>query len=229
MSWPCNTLAVVLAFLVSPFSAHSAASKDPWQSVVQLPHHASFMYLERDRTCHFGQIKEVTDKSVTVHTDKSDVTITRSNLLRIQRGRPNIPNSPYQALTVVYSGRSSWADIVGFMLFLSKNPSFEVHMSVATSNGTLRKGDLKDVTETEIILHDSFGKETHIPRTKISRVDYIQAKPLSDNQEFYWEELAPLKIFDPVLYPRMFRLGNTFPVRLYDSAAPEDDSLVQCR
>lgn len=102
-------------------------------------------------------------------------------------------------------------------------------MSVATTDGKLRKGDLKEVTETEIVLRDPFGKETQISRTKVSRIAYIQTKPLSDQQEFNWEELAMFRIFDPVLYSRMFHAGDTIPVRLYDLILPEDNSPVQCR
>ena len=230
VSWTRNTLTIVLAFFVSSISAHCADSRDTWKSVQQLPHHASFMFLEQDRSCHFGQIQAVSDQSVIVRTDKSDVTIARANLLRIQRGRPSAPSvNLFLPLSVVYSGRSSWADILMFMPLISKWPSAKVRISVATTDGKLRKGDLKEVAEAEIILRDSFGKETQISRTDVSRVDYIRTKPLSDQQEFDWEELAMFRIFDPVLYPRMFHAVDTIPVRLYDSALSEDDSPAQCR
>jgi hypothetical protein len=186
------------------------------------------MFQERDLTCHFGQISSTTDQSVIIHTDKSDITIARANLLRIERGRSGTV-SPYQSLFVVYSGRSSWADIISFIPFLSKSPSYEVSMLIATSDGKIQKGNLKDATETEIILRDSFGKETRIPKTQVSWVDYLRIKPLSDDQEFYAEELAWMVIFDPVLYPRMFHLGDRMPVRLYDCTLPEDNSPTQCR
>lgn len=229
-SWTRNTLTIVIAFWVSSISAHCADRRDPWESVRQLPHRASLMFLEQDRTCYFGQIQAATDKSVVVRTDKSDITIARANLLRIQRGRPSAPSvNLFLPLSVVYSGRSSWADILWFMPLISKWPSVEVRMSVATTDGKLRKGDLKEVTETEIVLRDPFGKETQISRTKVSRIAYIQTKPLSDQQEFNWEELAMFRIFDPVLYSRMFHAGDTIPVRLYDLILPEDNSPVQCR
>jgi hypothetical protein len=229
-----KVLTVVLAFQVSSISAHCEDAKDSWQSIRQLPRRANFMFMERDLICHFGQVTEVTNQNVVVHGDKSDIKIERSNLLYIQRWNPsynsnNASNYAYRALTVMYSGRSAWSDIVGFMPFVSKNPSFEVRMSVATTTGKLWKGSLKEVTETGIILRNSLGTETQIPKMEVSSVDYIRSKPLSDDQEFDWDELAMLRIFDPVLYPRMFHLGDTFSVRLYDRAVPEDNSPVQCR
>ena len=38
-----------------------------------------------------------------------------------------------------------------------------------------------------------------------------------------------LRIFDPQLYPRLFHVGDTMHVRLYDYAVSEDNSPVACR
>ncbi len=230
VSWTRSFIAFFLAFQISAVPARCSDTGDPWASVHMLPRRTNFLFLERDLTCHFGQITAVTDQSVVVHTNKLDVTVMRSHLLRVQRGEQiSQPNSPYGALALVYSGRSSWADIMAFMPLLSKYPSFQIPMSVATASGKLQKGNLKEVTETEIVLRDSFGKETRVARTEVSRVSYVRSKPLNDNQEFEWDELAMLRIFDPVLYPRLFHVGDTMSVRLYDRTVPEDDSPVQCR
>ena len=102
-------------------------------------------------------------------------------------------------------------------------------MSVNTTAGKVRQGRLQQVTGSGIGLADAFGKETLIAKMEVSHVDYTRDRPLSDKQEFYWDELAMLRIFDPVLYPRLFHVGDKMLVRLYDSAVPEDDSPVQCR
>ncbi len=104
----------------------------------------------------------------------------------------------------MYSGRSSWADVLAFMPLVSKYPSLRPLMTVTTISGKSVKGSLILVTETEITLRDDFGKETQTLRSEVSKVNYIQSRPLSDKEEFYWEELATLRIFDPVLYPRLF-------------------------
>jgi hypothetical protein len=168
----------------------------------------------------------VTDQTITVNTGKSKETLQRSSLLYVQRGHYA---DPYAPLAVMYSGRSSWADILVFMPLLTKYPSLKLRMTVMTASRKLIKGNLNQITENEIVLRDEFGKETQVPRTEVSRVDYIQSKPLSDKQEFDWEELAVLRIFDPVLYPRLFHAGDTMIVRLYDRASKQDDSPLACK
>ncbi len=101
-------------------------------------------------------------------------------------------------------------------------------MAVTTSDGKLHKGNLKKVTDSEVALGDS-GTEISIPKAEVSRVDYVREKPLSDAGEYSWSELAMLKVFDPELYPRLFHLGDTMLVRLYDRSIPEDNSPVRCK
>jgi hypothetical protein len=129
---------------------------------------------------------------------------------------------------MMYSGRSSWSDVLEFMPLLRRNPALDIHISVVTISGKSWKGALKEATDAAISVRDSFGKETQVPKSAVSRVDYIQSKPLSDNQEFDWEELAMLRIFDPALYPRLFHAGDTVRIRLYDRALTQDDSHLEC-
>lgn len=220
-----RSVALLLAFQFFPFLARSTARRDTWRVVSQLPHRTSFTFLEHDRTCHFGQVESVSDQRVIINTGKSKVPIDRSNLLYVQRGHIG---DPYGRLLMMYSGRSSWSDVLEFMPPLRRNPSLVVRIAIATISGKSWKGTLADATDAEILVRDSFGKETQVPKSTVSRVDYIQSKPLSDNQEFDWEELAMLRIFDPALYPRLFHAGDTIPIRLYDRALMQDDSLLEC-
>ncbi len=139
-------------------------------------------------------------------------------------------NNPNIPLFTVYSGRSSWEDLLALTPFQSKtHPGFTLHMSVFTKDGRFHRALLSQVTDRDITLVDAFGKETVFPKAGISRVDYIRDKPLSDTEEFHWEELAMLRVFDPQLYPRLFHIEDTMRVRLFDSAMPEDNSSVECR
>lgn len=211
---------------------HCAGVDDPWQSLKHLSHVVDFVFAERDMTCQDGQIKAITDQSVLVRTARSDVTVKKSSLIRIRLGfgGRSVP-SVNLVLFTVYSGRSSWADVSDFMPFQSKltHSPFKVRMSVTTTRGKLHRGSLEEVTGSGITLADAFGQEISIPKAEVSHIEYITYKPLSDKQEFYWDELAMGRIFDPVLYPRLFHLCDTIPVRLYDRAIPEDNSPVQCK
>lgn len=219
---------IILALLGLVLPSSGVDSDDPWQSLRSLTHRSEFTFVDRDLNCHYGRIKAVTDHSVVIRTDHSSITIDRSNLIRVRTGPPTGPNNPYIALLTVYSARSSWSDLIQFapVLHMFKSPT-EVQMAVTTSDGKLLKGNLKKVTDSEVTLADS-GVEISIPKAEISRVDFVREKPLSDAGEYSWSELAMLKVFDPELYPRLFHLGDTMPVRLYERSIPEDNSPVGC-
>jgi hypothetical protein len=222
---------LVLTLLVSP--GLCADRDDPWQELKQLRQDVGFVFIERDMTCQYGRIEAFTDQNITIKTDRSKVRIDRSSLVRVRLGfggRAVLPNNPNMPLFTVYSGRSSWEDILTLTPFQSKtHPGFTLHLSVFTKDGKLHRAVLSQVTDRDITLSDAFGKETVFPKTEISRVDYIRDKPLSDTEEFHWEELAMLRVFDLQLYPRLFHVRDTMPVRLYDSAIPEDNSSVECK
>ena len=218
--------------LLSLASALDAESADGWKNVTRIPNGLSYMFVGRDFSCHFGQIKQVSKQNIVVTTGNSEITFDRIELLRIQGANPSKPfdlSLPYLPLTVVYSGRNSWADLVSFMPFLSTAPSYELRTLITKADGKTIKGNLKDVMVSEIVLRDSFGKETRVLRSEVSSVDYVREKPLSEAQEFYWQELGLGRIFDPVLYPRVIHIGDTMRVRLYDRALPEDNTPIICR
>lgn len=222
---------LALTLLVSPVLC--ADGDDPWQGLKQLRHDVGFVFVERNMTCQYGRIKAVTDNNVLIETDRSEVTIDKSSLIRVRLGfggRSVPAHHPNMPLFTVYSGRSSWTDILAFMPFQAKtHPGFHLHLAVTTKDGRIHRDDLSQVTDRDITLLDTFGKEIVFPKTEISRVDYIREKPLNDTEEFHWEELAMLRIFDPQLYPRLFHIGDTMLVRLYDTAIPEDNSPVECK
>jgi hypothetical protein len=217
--------------MISP--ALCAAVDDAWQRLKQLRHDVGFVFVQRDQTCPYGQIETLTNKNISIRTDRSQVTIEKSSLIRVRLGfggRSIVSNNPNLPLFTVYSGRSSWRDLLAFAPFQSKTrPGSTLQLSVTTKDGKSHRAYLSQVTDRDLALADAFGKETVFPKTEIARVDYIRDKPLSDTEEFHWEELAMFRIFDPQLYPRLFHIGNTMSVRLYDSAILEDDSAIECK
>jgi len=206
---------------------------DPWKGLKHLRQDVGFVFIERDMACQYGQIKALTDQNILIKTDQAEVTIAKSSLLRVRLGfggRAVPHNNPNMPLFTVFSGRSSWEDLLALTPFQSKtHPGFTLQLSVFTNDGKFHSAILSQMTNRDITLVDAFGKETVFPKTEISRVDYIRNKPLSETEEFHWEELAVLRVFDPQLYPRLFHIRDKMPVRLYDSAMPEDNSPVECR
>jgi hypothetical protein len=187
----------------------------------------------RDMTCQYGRLREVTDTSVSIKTDQSDVVIARANLLRVRLGfgGRSVQNSnPNLPLFTIYSGRSSWSDLLAFAPFESKeHPSAAVHFLLITKDGKAHHGILNQITEEEITFADNFGKLTGFTKEEVSQVDYIAMKPLSETEEFHWNELAMFRIFDLQLYPRLFHVGDTMPGTLYQAAIPEDNSIIACK
>lgn len=140
MPFRLSIVTFVLAFSTLILPAHCAGVDDPWQSLKHLPRIVGFVFVEHDMTCEYGRIKAVTDQNVLIRTDRSDITIEKSNLIRVRLGfggRSVPPDNPNLVLATVYSGRSSWSDLVGFTPFQSRPQSgFIVRLSVTTTGGS---------------------------------------------------------------------------------------------
>jgi hypothetical protein len=101
-------------------------------------------------------------------------------------------------------------------------------MEVTTADGKLHSGNLVDVTESAITLTEG-DKDVTVAKADVSRIAFVRERPLSDSREYNLDELGPAVIFDPDLYPRLFHIGDTMSVRLYDSSMTEDNSPVACQ
>jgi hypothetical protein len=227
-------VALILIASAMPVSdAVCATGDDAWHRLRLLKHDVDLVFIERDGACINGRIKAVEDNRVLISEGRSEAAIDRASLIRVRLGfggRPVLSNNPNMPLFTVYSGRSSWADLVAFAPFQSKDhPGFALHLSVTGKDGKLHRGNLSSITEDDITLADPFGALAVFPKAEVSYVDYVREKPLNDTEEFHWEELAMLRIFDVNLYPRLFHSGDTMSVRLFDSSIPVDDSPVQCK
>jgi hypothetical protein len=63
------------------------------------------------------------------------------------------------------------------------------------------------------------GQTTKVEKNAIASVSYIQEKPLSDSAEYMYQERFVLKVFDPELWPYLFRINAGFAVRIYDTSS----------
>ncbi len=122
----------------------------PWRSLGHLKRGLGYVFIMRNMTCQYGQLREVTDASVSIETDQSDVVIARANLLRVRLGfgGRSVQNSnPNLPLLTVYSGRSSWSDLLDFESFESKeHPFAAVRFSVTTKDGEAHQGILNQIS-----------------------------------------------------------------------------------
>jgi hypothetical protein len=206
---------------------------DAGQQLRLLKRGIGYVFIGHDLTCQYGELAKVTDTDVLIETKQGNVTLRITDLLRIRSGfggRPVSNDNGNLPLFTLYSGRSSWADVLAFSPFVSKgHPYSVVNFSLKTKDGKLHKGFLSNLTPDGITLTDKSGTAATFPKGEVDQVDYIREKPLSDTQEFYWEELGMGIIFDPQLYPRLFHLRDTMSVPLYRAALPESNLAIHCK
>jgi hypothetical protein len=192
----------------------SSGTDEGWDAVTHLNRNSSFTFVDRNHTCTSGKIKGANDRKVTVSRQNgSDIDITRTDLLRITSGG--------LAPGVVFSGRSSWSDVVRVV-----GRRFHPNIAVVTKSGEEHKGKLLTASETGLTIGHA-GKKADINKSEVSIVSYVRPKPLSDSTEYLDDELAWMKVFDPQLWPRMLHL-QSMSIRLYDSSLPQDDSTILC-
>ncbi len=213
-------------------AASSFAQTDPSQQLRSLKRGIGYVFIERDLTCRYGELTKVTNADVSIETKQGQVTLRIANLLRVRSGfggRPIKTDNANLPLFTLYSSRSSWGDVLAFSPFVSKgHPYSVVNFSLKTKDGKVHRGFLSNLTLNEITLTDRAGTAATFQKDQIDQVDYIRQRPLSDTQEFYWQELGMGVIFDPELYPRLFHVANTMPVTLYQSTLPEDNLVIRC-
>lgn len=210
------TLALTGILALLPAKIWSSSTDDQWEAVTKIDRGASLTFVDRARNCLGGKIKHADNRTITVmRRDAPDTTLERTSVLRISAGG--------WAGGVVFSGRSSWSDVLWIV-----GRHFHPDIGIALKSGEEYKGKLISASETGLIVEVSKRKRS-IDKRDISIVNYIRPKPLSDSAEYADDELAWMKVFDPQLWPHLLHLRSSISVRLYDASLSQDDSSIVCR
>ena len=212
---------IVLASSLPVWVSQLAAAKDdPWDVLNHVTWHRSYTLVDHQGKCTTGEIVAVTDKDITLkHLDwttgktpaTSTATIARRNVLRITDG-PKV-------VDVIYSGKSSWADVEAMQHIGSSEA-----VLLITKAGRRHRGKPVQVADDSVKLKH-WSKTTHIFKVDISQIYYIREKPLSAGAEYSAREMG---LIDPRLWPYLLHIPPKVTVLLYDSSLPEDDGLVKC-
>jgi len=211
---------LVLAVLLAPIlsSAKSLDRTDPWPVLNAITHKHSYTIETRDRKCAFGTLSEVAADHITadVYTSIASaspdtVIFPRADVLRVAIGS-----------TVYYSGRSSWSDVSSLQVLGRER------LMIVMKNGKTHKVKSPYTVSDDGITVNNSRKLAKISKGEIAQVYAIVMKPLTNNREYFMEELGPLIIFDPDLYAYGLHLEQYVRVLLYDDVESEDDSSVQC-
>src|SRR6266851_369231 len=161
-------LLVAATLCSAPPMMWPSSNDDPWNDVAKLTRRASYTFVDRNRSCIDGKIKEVDDRAVTIVRGKApEVTMERAHLLRITSGG--------WAGGVIFSGRSSWSDVVRIV-----GPRFHPDIAVVMKSGQEHKGKLLSASDVALTLERS-RKRVNISKDEVSTVSYIRLKPLGDS------------------------------------------------
>ena len=209
-------LLAVAALCFAPPMSWPSTNDDQWNNVATLTRRATYIFIDRNHTCFDGMIKQVGDRAVTItRLNAPEITVERTSLLRITSGA--------WAGGVLFSGRSSWSDVVRIV-----GRHFHPNVALVMKSRQEYKGKLLSASDATLILKSS-GKKVNVGKDDVSTISYVQPKPLSSSAAYADDELAWMKVFDPQLWPRLMRLQSSMSIRLYDASSPQDDSSIICK
>jgi hypothetical protein len=140
------------------------------------------------------------------------VTVARLDAREVKDG--------YNEFDILYSGRSSWRDVQSVPKDLRWRGE---SLGITLKSGESVQGVPVDSTDSQLSVKQSkIGRD--IAKADIALVDYIRIKPIPENRSIEF----PTEIFDPRIWPFIFRVGALMRVPLFNAALPEDDEFFQC-
>lgn len=197
------TKLIATILLISAYASAQTGSA----SLNHISRSSTLTFVQRDGTCIRGAIVKADATTIEVEPFKqAPVILRRSNVLQVSQGD-----------ALVYSGRSSWNDVIATHLVPREA------LLVTLNSGKQLKGS--PIKRDSTGIHIRRGPETTFyPKSDIKTVDYLRWKPESDGFSYMLEEAPYMALFYPELYYRAAGLEGRIPVRIYDSTKPEDDS-----
>jgi hypothetical protein len=168
--------------------------------------------MKKDGACVDGTISRIQPKTVTVaQVQQPPVAIQRSDLLQVSQGD-----------SLVFSARSSWADVEAAHLLPRESLSVKLH------NGKVIRDKPLLITTDGMVFKRFLWMKTRVGKAQIVTVDYLRMKPESDAFDYFAQEAPAMLFFYPEFYDRLSGLEGRIPVRLYDAVRPEDNAPLKC-
>jgi hypothetical protein len=204
--------------IVASAIAEEKDTDEAWKQAKQLHRDRSFAFVDRRLNCSEGKIVHVTEQAVTLkRPDNTKTTIDRQDLLRL-----SVVGS--RAGGILYSGRSSWADIKA--LFRDSTSYRREKVRLFTQDRKGHVGELIDADDSHLEVLAS-GQKVQFAKSNISKIYFITIKQLNDKAEEVFQEDPWLAIFDPEAWPIILG-GGRIPVLLFDSSKTEDNGAIEC-
>jgi hypothetical protein len=202
-------MATILLLLQCSGIAFGLKAHHPPQSVAGS---ASFTFMKKDGSCADGPIAKIEPKAVTItQSAQPPVVLRRGDLLQVSQGS-----------ALVFSARSSWADVEAVHLLPREAFSIRLH------NGKIIKDKPLSVSADAMVFKRFLWMKTRIGKAQIVTVDYLRMRPESNAFDYFAQEAPAMLFFYPEFYDRLAGLEGRIPVRLYDAVRPEDDDPLKC-
>jgi hypothetical protein len=171
----------------------------------------SLTFMKKDGSCVTGPIVKIEPRVVTVRDQRGSVAIPRQDLLQVSQGD-----------SLVFSARSSWADIEDLHLRPRESLTLKLRNGKLITERPLR------ITADGFVYKRFLWLKKNYAKAQIMTVDYLRMKPDSDEFDYFTQEAPALLFFYPESYDRLSGLEGRIPVRLYDAVRPEDDAALKC-
>jgi hypothetical protein len=211
------------ALVALPLPIKVAAEDDAWTQLGSVDRSNLYTVALRSGKCGEGYIVKLDRSFIIIDSDSPprrkvatvhhEVTIARADVLRIGEGT--------ELREILFSGRSSWADV------LASHVGPREPLMVALKSGRQMEAVPAATSAADLTLK-SRGKQIVVPKIDISRVLYVRYKPVSVNYRWFAQEASIFALLSPKTWQYALKINAMISVLLYDSAMPEEDSLVGC-
>ena len=207
-----------IGLIVLLTSSSLVAQEDPWVELARIARGNYYNFALRDKTCLYGPLKAVSPESIEVDISPTAPSIG-PQIVKVNRAEVVQVQGP---TGILYSGRSSWADVQGVSAAIGLRES----LCVALKSGRSVCG--KPVAVTDAMLSLKGGGAKAIQKADVATVSYVRIKPISAGSAWFAQEAGLLALFDPHEWPYILGIGVHMRVLIYSSAMAEDDSSVEC-
>jgi hypothetical protein len=206
-----NRSSVVILVVVGAAVTLCAAGDDNgWRNLEHVTRDRDYTVVLRDLRCIQGRLLSTGDDAISLQIDQArQAIIKRARVLRVGEYR-NAPSHD-----TVFSGRSSWADVV------TGEPKASEYLLIVTKKGEQVHWHRPNVSESSVS-----GDGKTLLKSDVRLVSYVRFTPLTRQEEYAEHEGVALAA--PRLWFNLAMLGE-ITVPLYDSDVTEDNSPVTCK
>ena len=195
------------------------ATDQQWSNLEHIDHCIAYRFYQKDGSYLAGTISSLSRDAVVVDSfqpaNASGLhTLRRDDVLQVKDG--------CNSYDVLYSGRSSWADVEAV------GQHRHEYLELTLKSGASFRGRPLGSSASEITLQGAFRKRVIAKRDVASAV-YIRLKPASERLQWVGQEGGVIALlFDYKAWPWVFNVNDHIAVVLYNAALPEDNSSIPC-